>query len=191
MNTNIEVLQGLVEEIRSELHSHNGAYAYTNYEQGRIDEKKRNLARLDAALAAMAAQPEAQACRARFIGWWNCQCSECTSRRAAPQQPEAQAGGEVDELLAALGLDVSRFRTEGGWLNVAKVVAAIRNPRDYSGYYTTPPPSAVPEGMVLVRRAEVYRTIDVLRYAAHPHPSPYADYWAGVLAAAPGQKEGA
>lgn len=42
---------------------------------------------------------------------------------------------EADELLRELGLDPTRFRSEGGHLNAAKVRAAIIHPGDYAGLY--------------------------------------------------------
>jgi hypothetical protein len=53
---------------------------------------------------------------------------------AAPT-PLPEAVREADELLAALGLDASRFRTEGGALNAGKVRAALLHPESYSGLY--------------------------------------------------------
>lgn len=54
---------------------------------------------------------------------------------ATGDQPAAALDDEADKLLAALGLNPERFRTEAGFLNVPKVVAALRNPRDYKGLY--------------------------------------------------------
>jgi hypothetical protein len=57
-----------------------------------------------------------------------------TNLLAAPT-PLPEAVREADELLAALGLDASRFRTEGGALNAGKVRAALLHPESYSGLY--------------------------------------------------------
>tara|TARA_R110000868_G_C10914470_1_gene765207 strand:+ start:35 stop:820 length:786 start_codon:yes stop_codon:yes gene_type:complete len=38
---------------------------------------------------------------------------------------------EADELLKALRLDPNTYRTDGGWLNIPKICAAIKNPHDY------------------------------------------------------------
>ena len=45
---------------------------------------------------------------------------------AQPVQPN-----EADELLTALGLDPDTYRTDGGWLNIPKIIAAIKSPQDY------------------------------------------------------------
>ena len=42
--------------------------------------------------------------------------------------------------------------------------------------------SVINKPMVNVPLDELERTINVLRYAAHPYPSPHADYWEGYLA---------
>jgi hypothetical protein len=56
-------------------------------------------------------------------------------RLLAAPTPLPEAVREADELLAALGLDASRFRTEGGALNAGKVRAALLHPESYSGLY--------------------------------------------------------
>lgn len=144
MNEQIEVLLGLVEEMREH------ARTRPDHLEGTAerDITRYWVSRLDITLAAMSAQPEARPCTCHPSDSPPTPCprryalSEC--REAA--QAEAPASWEADELLAALGLDVTRFRTEGGRLNVVKAVAAIKYPHDYSGYCTTPPPGAVPEG---------------------------------------------
>lgn len=45
---------------------------------------------------------------------------------AQPVQPN-----EADKLLTALGLDPDTYRTDGGWLNIPKIMAAIKSPQDY------------------------------------------------------------
>jgi hypothetical protein len=42
-----------------------------------------------------------------------------------------QPANEADQLLTALRLDPDTYRTEGGWLNIPKIVAAIKSPEDY------------------------------------------------------------
>ena len=42
-----------------------------------------------------------------------------------------QPTDEADQLLVALHLDPNTYRTDGGWLNIPKIVAAIKNPQDY------------------------------------------------------------
>lgn len=44
--------------------------------------------------------------------------------------------------------------------------------------------------MVSVPLDDLKRTINVLRYAAHPHPSPHADYWENFLAKPTAQHQG-
>jgi hypothetical protein len=56
--------------------------------------------------------------------------------REALAQPAAQAEpNEADQLLTALRLDPDTYRTDGGWLNIPKIMAAIASPADYP--YTT------------------------------------------------------
>ena len=50
----------------------------------------------------------------------------CREALAQPVQPN-----EADELLTALGLDPDNYRTDGGWLNIPKIMAAIKSPQDY------------------------------------------------------------
>ena len=52
-----------------------------------------------------------------------------TSIREALAQPVQP--NEADELLTALGLDPDTYRTDGGWLNIPKIMAAIKSPQDY------------------------------------------------------------
>lgn len=60
-----------------------------------------------------------------------------SSAPSAPPATDAPEPCEADELLREIGLDPERFRSEGGWLNAGKVLAAIRNPVDYAGLYLT------------------------------------------------------
>jgi len=41
------------------------------------------------------------------------------------------ASNEADQLLKALRLDPNTYRTDGGWLNIPKIMAAIKSPEDY------------------------------------------------------------
>lgn len=50
--------------------------------------------------------------------------------------------------------------------------------------------TAINKPMVNIPLDELKRTINVLRYAAHPYPSPHADYWEEFLAKAPAQHQG-
>lgn len=52
----------------------------------------------------------------------------------AAVQPSAESC-EADVLLTALGLDAERFRTECGFINVPKVLAALKHPDYYRGLY--------------------------------------------------------
>lgn len=52
----------------------------------------------------------------------------------AADQPSAESC-EADVLLTALGLDAERFRTECGFINVPKVLAALKHPDYYRGLY--------------------------------------------------------
>ena len=51
----------------------------------------------------------------------------------AADQPSAvrTSDDDADDLLRRLGLDPERYRTEGGWLNIPKIVAAIKHPDLY------------------------------------------------------------
>lgn len=49
---------------------------------------------------------------------------------AAPDAPQP-ATNEADELLTALNLGPDAYRTDGGWLNIPKIKAAIASPEDY------------------------------------------------------------
>jgi hypothetical protein len=46
-------------------------------------------------------------------------------------QMAAISTAEADKLLTAWGLDPDTYRTDGGWLNIPKIMAAIKNPEDY------------------------------------------------------------
>jgi hypothetical protein len=58
---------------------------------------------------------------------------EISDAQAAIQEALAQPvqPNEADELLMALGIDPDTYRTDGGWLNIPKIMAAIKNPQDY------------------------------------------------------------
>lgn len=49
---------------------------------------------------------------------------------AAPDAPQP-ATSEADELLTALNLEPDTYRTDGGWLNIPKIKAAIASPENY------------------------------------------------------------
>jgi hypothetical protein len=65
--------------------------------------------------------PFVQPVQERLIGCVNHDCQHCVKK-----QPN-----EADELLTALGIDPDTYRTDGGWLNIPKIMAAIKNPQDY------------------------------------------------------------
>ena len=52
-------------------------------------------------------------------------------RQPLTQGDARDAANEADELLTALGYDPATYRTDGGWLNIPKIKAAIKSPQYY------------------------------------------------------------
>lgn len=94
--------------------------------------------------------------------------------RPAPQQPEAQAGGDVawDEWLDRFAETCDRNADAQGWVHLADgrvfgsrelyVAITSKIPPLGTKLYTTPPPGAVPEGVVRVEIAVVRELMDAL-----------------------------
>lgn len=66
------------------------------------------------------------ACEQKVFGPCNSWDCSTPTNIAQPVQPN-----EADELLTALKLEPNTYRTDGGWLNLPKILAAIKNPEDY------------------------------------------------------------
>ena len=171
MNKNIEVLRGLEKEWQEYVDKHDGGYSH-------VEGVKKCLSELRAALAAMGGQEEEEALLTNPHTGAPRDYRDVESDpagvlihktgeplRAAPHQPEARVGGEVD--VTGFGtpplMHAERADAEKAYsLTAFDYAAAPIGSRDWTIYWrgwwhrsliygaTTPPPSAVPAGWKLV-----------------------------------------
>ena len=67
----------------------------------------------------------------------------------------AEAERDADNLLRRLNLDPERYRTECGYLNVPKIISAIKHPDEYPRLTDSAPAEPLPPGTITCPACEI------------------------------------